>query len=79
VLQNRFVGVADRSTNERPTYDVIVESAGDIWFMSVPSVPGALASTRRHDQVEAIARVVIAQALNVPVDSFDVDIGSPAG
>lgn len=79
MLQNRSVGPTDPSTNERPTYNVIAESAGDIWFMSVPSVPGALASTRRHDQVEAIARVVIAQALNVPVDSFDVDISSPAG
>jgi hypothetical protein len=79
VLQNRSVGLTDRSTNERPTYNVIAECAGDIWFMSVPSVPGALASTRRHDQVEAIARVVIAQALNVPVDSFDVEISSPAG
>jgi hypothetical protein len=65
--------------NERPTYNVVVESAGDIWFMSVPSVPGALASTRRHDQVEAIARVVIAQALDVPADSFDVEICPPVG
>jgi len=64
---------------DKPKADVqvIAESAGDIWFMSVPSVPGALASTAAHDQIEAIARVVIAQALNVPADSFDVDISSP--
>jgi hypothetical protein len=44
--------------------------------MSVPSVPGALASTRRPDQIEAIARVVIAQALQVSQDSFDVDVSA---
>jgi predicted RNase H-like HicB family nuclease len=54
------VELASRSENERQTYNVIAERAGDIWFVSVPSIPGALASTRRHDQIEAIARVVIA-------------------
>jgi hypothetical protein len=68
-----------RSTNERRTYETIAEKAGDIWFISVPNVPGALASTRRHDQIEAIARVVISQALHVPHDSFDVDIRSSSG
>jgi hypothetical protein len=68
------VGLENRSSDERPTYDVLAEKAGDIWFMSVPSVPGALASTRQHDQIEAIARVIIAQALHVPQDSFGVDV-----
>jgi hypothetical protein len=70
------VELAGQSKDERPTYNAIAERAGDIWFISVPSVPGALASTRRHDQIEAIARVVIAQALDVPRDSFDVDTSS---
>ena len=76
LLQNRGTETGGRSTNERPSYDTVAEKAGDIWFISVPNVPGALASTRRHDQIEAIARVVIAQALHVPHDSFDVDIRS---
>jgi predicted RNase H-like HicB family nuclease len=70
------VELASRSENERQTYNVIAERAGDIWFVSVPSIPGALASTRRHDQIEAIARVVIAQALHVAQDSFDVETSS---
>jgi hypothetical protein len=70
------VGLGSQSKDERPTYNVIAERAGDVWFISVPNVPGALASTRRHDQIEAIARVVIAQALQVPQDSFDIDISS---
>jgi hypothetical protein len=70
------VGLPDLSKDERPSYNVVAERAGSTWFISVPSVPGALASTRRHDQIEAIARVVIAQALDVPQDSFDVDTSS---
>jgi hypothetical protein len=70
--------LAGRSTNERPSYDTVVERAGDVWFISVPKVPGALASTRRHDQIEAIARVVVAQALRVSKDSFDIVIKSSA-
>jgi hypothetical protein len=70
--------LAGRSTNERPSFDTVVERAGDVWFISVPKVPAALASTRRHDQIEAIARVVIAQALHVPHDSFDIEIRPPA-
>jgi hypothetical protein len=67
---------ANRSVSERPTYNVIVERAGDIWLFSVLSVPEPLASTRRHDRIEAIARVVIAQALHAPQDSFEVEISS---
>ena len=70
--------LAGRPTKERPSYDTVVERAGDVWFISVPKVPGALTSTRRHDQIEAIARVVIAQALHVSQDSFDVDIRTSA-
>jgi hypothetical protein len=70
--------LAGRSTNERPSYDTVVERAGDVWFISVPKVPGALATTRHHDQIEAITRVVIAQALHVPHDSFEIDIRSSA-
>ena len=70
------MGLAGQSKDERPTYIAIAERAGDIWFISVPNVPGALASTRRHDQIEAIARVVIAQALDVPRDTFNVSVNA---
>ena len=68
------MGVPEESNKKRDSYDATAERAGDIWFISVPDVPGALASTRRHDQIEAIARVVIAQALRVPPDSFDAGV-----
>lgn len=70
------MGLPDLSKDKRPSYNVVAERAGSTWFISVPSVPGALASTRRHDQIEGIARVVIAQALDVPQDSFDVNVNA---
>src|ERR1700722_10502357 len=79
VLALSLDGPANPSVSERRTYNVIAERAGDIWFISVPSVPEALASTRRRYQIEAIVRVVIAQALHVPRDSFEVEISSPDG
>ena len=63
-----------RSTNERRTYETIAEKAEDILVHLGSQRSQALASTRRDDQIEAIARVVISQALHVPHDSFDVDI-----
>jgi len=70
------MGSADPVADERPTYEVIAERAGNSWFISVPSVPGALASTREHNRIEAIVRGVVARELGVPRDSFDLDIRS---
>jgi len=55
----------------------MAEKAGDIWFISVPDVPEALASTRQHDQIEGIARGIIARALGIPATSFEMVISSP--
>jgi hypothetical protein len=70
------MGLAGSSGRERPTYHVIAERAGASWFISVPAVPGALTRTRLHDEIEPIARAAIARELDVPEDSFDVDISS---
>jgi hypothetical protein len=59
---------------ERQTFSVIVERAGATWFISVPDVPGALASVRRHDLIESIAKAAIARELQLPKDSFDIEI-----
>ena len=42
--------------DESRAYDVRAEKAGSIWFISVPDVPDALASTRQYDEIEGIAR-----------------------
>ena len=62
---------------DRPTYSVIAERAGGIWFISVPDVPEALVSTRRHDQIDPLARGVIAQELGIPPASFEIVIRTP--
>ena len=71
------MGPVHRASDERPAEQVISEKAGNIWFISVPDVPEALASTRRHDQIEGIARGNIARALGIPATSFEVVISSP--
>ena len=62
---------------DRPTYSVIAEKAGEIWFVSVPDVPKALISTRRHDQIDPLARGVIARELGIPPASFEIVIRTP--
>ena len=62
---------------DRPTYSVIAERAGEIWFISVPDVPEALVSTRRHDLIDPLARGVIAEQLGIPPASFEIAIRSP--
>ena len=71
------MGVGRQPSDKKPTYKVIAEKAGNTWFLSVPDVPEALASTRRHDQIEGIARGVISQALGIPSTSFEIVISSP--
>lgn len=76
-LQNGDMGgPAGGSTDENRTFSVRAERAGGIWFISVPDVPDALASTRQQDQIEGIARGLIARALDVPAASFQVLISS---
>lgn len=60
--------------DDRPVFKVLAERAGAIWFISVPDVPGALASVRRREYVESIARAAIARVVDLPEDGFDVEI-----
>ena len=71
------MGVTHQASDERSAYNVTAERAGNIWFISVPDVPEALASTRRHDQIEGIARGIIARALGISATSFEIAISSP--
>lgn len=58
----------------RPKYKVTAQRDGRWWFVRVPEVPGAVTQARRLDQVEAMAREVVSLLLEVPPDSFDLDV-----
>jgi hypothetical protein len=68
-----------RVEGERPRFKVLAEKAGATWFISVPDVPGALASVRRRDYIESIARAAIARVLTLPENDFDVQIDEIGG
>lgn len=56
------------------TYRVEVEHGERWWIVSVPEVPGAHTQARHLREVEAMAREVVALMLEVPEDSFDLDV-----
>ena len=58
----------------KPTYKVRVVRSGRWWAIEVPELRGVHSQARRLDQVEYMARDVIALMLNVPEDSFDLAI-----
>jgi predicted RNase H-like HicB family nuclease len=58
----------------RPRYTVTAAREGGWWELDVKELEGVFSQARRLDQAEAMARDVIATMLDVPEDSFDVDI-----
>jgi predicted RNase H-like HicB family nuclease len=59
---------------QRPIYTVIATRTGEWWALEVSEVPGATSRARRLDQAEGAAREAIAVLLDVPADSFGVEI-----
>lgn len=59
---------------DRETYRVKATRAGGWWDLEVPAVSGAHSQCRRLDQAEGMAREAIALFLDVPEDSFDVEV-----
>ncbi len=55
-------------------YSVNIERAGSWWAISVPELPGVFSQARKRDNVEKMARDVIALYLDVPQDSFDITV-----
>ncbi len=55
-------------------YTVIARREGRLWSLEVPQVPGALSMVRRLDQAEEHIREAIGFVLDVPEDSFDVEV-----
>lgn len=60
--------------HERKTYRVEAERDGRWWVASMAEIKGAHTQARRLDQLELMARDVISLILDVPEDSFDIDI-----
>jgi predicted RNase H-like HicB family nuclease len=56
------------------TYTAICERSGGWWAVHVPEVPGVFTQARRLDQAEAMVRDALALMLEVPEDSFDVEL-----
>jgi predicted RNase H-like HicB family nuclease len=56
------------------TYTAKVRRSGPVWAIDVAELPGVFSQTRRLEQVKAMARDAIAAFLDVPADSFEVDL-----
>jgi hypothetical protein len=54
------------------TYTAICQRSQGWWAIRVPEVAGAFSQARRLHDVERMVRDVVALALEVPADSFDV-------
>ncbi len=55
-------------------YTVRAQRTGDWWAIDSPDVPGVFSQAKRLDRVEEMAREAIALLLEVPADSFEVDV-----
>jgi predicted RNase H-like HicB family nuclease len=59
---------------EVKTYITSCRRSGSWWSISVPEIKGLHSQARRLDQVEDIARDAIALMLDVPAESFAVEV-----
>ncbi len=58
----------------RETYTVLAEPSGSWWAITIAELRGVFTQARRLENVEHMARDAIALLLDVPADSFDIDI-----
>ncbi len=56
------------------TYRVEVEHGQRWWIVTIPEVPSAHTQVQHLREVEPMAREVIALMLDIPEDSFGLDI-----
>ena len=55
------------------TYKATVTRDGRWWMVRIPEI-GGLTQARRLNEVKPMASSLIAVTLNIPADSFDVDL-----
>jgi len=63
-----------RERATRPRYTVTADRDGKSWFLKVRELPGVFSQVRRLDRAEEWIRDAIALMLEVPEDSFDVEL-----
>jgi len=59
---------------ETRTFTALCERAGRWWTIRIPQLEGLTAQVRSLDQVEMMARQVIARQLGIPAESITVEI-----
>ena len=59
---------------ETTTFTALCERAGRWWTIQIPQLEGLTAQARSLDQVEMMARQVIARHLGLPPESITVDV-----
>jgi predicted RNase H-like HicB family nuclease len=59
---------------ETTTFTALCEQAGRWWTIQIPQLAGLSAQARSLDQVEIMARQVIARHLGLPPESIMVDV-----
>ena len=59
---------------ETTTFTALCERAGRWWTIQIPQLEGLTAQARSLDQVEMMARQVIARHLDIPPESITVDV-----
>ena len=58
----------------RSTYTALAERGEAWWAIRVAELPGVFSQARRLDRVESMARDAISLLLEVPADSFDIEV-----
>jgi len=59
---------------ETTTFTALCERAGRWWTIQIPQLDGLTAQARSLDQVEIMARQVIARHLSIPPESIAVEV-----
>ncbi|MFJ4254759.1 hypothetical protein [Microbacterium sp. NPDC090003] len=55
-------------------YEAIAQRNGDFWFVQIPEL-GLFTQAHPVEEIEGIARDVISITLEVPPDSFGIQVG----
>ncbi len=55
-------------------YEAIARRDGNFWFVEIPEL-GLFTQARTVDEIDGMARDVIALSLDVPTESFGVQVG----
>jgi predicted RNase H-like HicB family nuclease len=59
---------------ETTTFTALCERAGRWWTIQIPQLPGLTAQARSLDQVEIMARQVVARNLGIPPESVAIEV-----